>query len=90
LLYPVVEAVISYDYEKDLDAPLVVIKILNKIVHELTLQLIGPVTDYGATITHWQHDRAPGYKGGYTGEAERPSVSYIVDVSHPSTFDRCV
>lgn len=39
------------------------------------------MTDYGATITHWQHDRAPSYKGGYTGEAERPSVSYIVDVS---------
>ncbi|CCT66283.1 related to polyadenylation factor I subunit 2 [Fusarium fujikuroi] len=43
-----------------------------------------PVTDYGATITHWQHDRAPSYKGGYTGEAERPSVSYIVDMLPPA------
>lgn len=47
----------------------------------LTATPSGPVTDYGATITHWQHDRVPNYRGGYAGEAERPSPSYIVNVS---------
>lgn len=40
----------------------------------------GPVTDYGATVVHWMRHRQPRYKGSYTGEAERPSISYIVDV----------
>jgi hypothetical protein len=44
-------------------------------------QISGPVTDYSATILHWQHNRVPNYLGGYIGEAERPSPSYIVDVS---------
>lgn len=48
----------------------------------LTVEPTGPVTDYGATVTHWQHDRTPAYKGSYTGEAERPSYSYIVDVRY--------
>ncbi|RTE76170.1 Polyadenylation factor subunit 2 [Fusarium euwallaceae] len=43
-----------------------------------------PVTDYGATITHWQHDRVPNYRGGYAGEAERPSASYIVNMLPPA------
>lgn len=47
----------------------------------LTVNPPGPVTDYGATVTHWQHNRVPNYKGGYMGEAERPSPSYIVNVS---------
>lgn len=42
--------------------------------------LSGPVTDYSATLLHWLHNRVPNYKGGYIGEAERPSPSYIVDV----------
>lgn len=42
--------------------------------------LTGPVTDYSATVLHWMRDRAPNYRGGYTGERERPSASYIVDV----------
>ncbi len=41
----------------------------------------GPVTDYGATVLHWMHDRLPAYRGYYSGEAERPSASYIIDVS---------
>lgn len=40
----------------------------------------GPVTDYSASVLHWMRDRAPNYRGGYTGERERPSASYIVDV----------
>lgn len=47
----------------------------------LTVEPKGPVTDYGATVTHWLHNRVPNYRGGYTGEAERPSPSYIVNVS---------
>ena len=52
----------------------------------LTATPSGPVTDYGATITHWQHDPLPNYRGGYAGEAERPSASYIVDVSSASAW----
>lgn len=44
----------------------------------------GPVTDYGATVTHWMRHRQPKYKGSYRGEFERPSPSYLVDVSCPS------
>lgn len=43
---------------------------------------LGPVTDFSATFTKWKGDWAPSYKGGYTGEAERPSASYIVDVGN--------
>ncbi|KAK3692793.1 putative polyadenylation protein [Podospora appendiculata] len=50
----------------------------------LTLLLKGPVTDYGATIVHWMRHRQPRYKGSYTGELERPSASYIVDILPPS------
>ncbi|KFA70017.1 hypothetical protein S40285_02066 [Stachybotrys chlorohalonatus IBT 40285] len=42
-----------------------------------------PVTDYSAVVTHWQRNRGPAYKGAYTGEAERPSNSYIVDLVPP-------
>jgi len=41
----------------------------------------GPVTDYGATMVHWMRNRQPRYKGGFQGETERPSPSYIIDVS---------
>ncbi|PWI74957.1 hypothetical protein PCL_08271 [Purpureocillium lilacinum] len=44
----------------------------------------GPVTDYSATVTHWLRNRTANYKGGYTGEAERPSASYIVDMIPPA------
>jgi polyadenylation factor subunit 2 len=47
----------------------------------LTVPWKGPVTDYGATIVHWMRHRQPRYKGSYAGETERPSNSYIVDVS---------
>lgn len=50
----------------------------------LTEQNEGPVTDYGATVTHWMRHRQPKYKGLYNGEVERPSPSYLVDVSKPS------
>ncbi|RDA92832.1 hypothetical protein CP533_2865 [Ophiocordyceps camponoti-saundersi (nom. inval.)] len=43
-----------------------------------------PVTDYSATVTHWQRHRTANYKGGYDGEAERPSASYIVDMIPPA------
>jgi hypothetical protein len=48
----------------------------------------GPVTDYGATIVHWMRHRKPRYMGSYSGEAERPSISYIVDVSTQNPLKR--
>ncbi|CAK7217777.1 pre-mRNA cleavage and polyadenylation factor (CPF) complex subunit [Sporothrix curviconia] len=42
-----------------------------------------PVTDYGATLVHWMRHRQPKYRNAYGGEAERPSVSYIVDMMPP-------
>jgi hypothetical protein len=53
----------------------------------LNLNHLGPVTDYGSTIVHWMRNRQPRFKGGYQGEMERPSPSYIVDVRSPN-FDR--
>jgi hypothetical protein len=47
---------------------------------DLTGYPTGPVTDYSSSVLHWMRDRAPNYRGGYTGERERPSASYIVDV----------
>ncbi|TVY30790.1 Polyadenylation factor subunit [Lachnellula hyalina] len=41
------------------------------------------VTDYGSTMVHWMRNRQPRYKGGYQGELERPSPSYIVDMLPP-------
>lgn len=52
-----------------------------RLFEVLTFDPTGPVTDYGATVTHWLHNRVPKYRGSYNGEAERPSPSYIVDVS---------
>ncbi|OAA58605.1 WD repeat protein [Niveomyces insectorum RCEF 264] len=43
-----------------------------------------PVTDYGATLVHWMRHRRPKYRGGYLGEVERPSASYIVDMLPPA------
>lgn len=40
----------------------------------------GPVTDYGATTTHWMRHRQPKYKGSYRGDLERPSPSYLINV----------
>lgn len=48
---------------------------------KLTSAAEGPVTDYGATFVHWMRHRRPRYKGSFAGETERPSNSYIVDVS---------
>ncbi|PVH82499.1 WD40 repeat-like protein [Cadophora sp. DSE1049] len=42
-----------------------------------------PVTDYGSTMVHWMRNRQPRFKGGYQGEMERPSASYIVDMIPP-------
>ncbi|CZT06824.1 related to polyadenylation factor I subunit 2 [Rhynchosporium graminicola] len=42
-----------------------------------------PATDYGSTMVHWMRNRQPRFKGGYQGEAERPSPSYIVDMVPP-------
>lgn len=58
-------------------------KLLLTVVLLTLLMLIvfqGPVTDYSATLLHWQRNRVPNYKGSYIGESERPSCSYIVDV----------
>ncbi|KAK6580160.1 hypothetical protein PZA11_007182 [Diplocarpon coronariae] len=43
----------------------------------------GPVTDYGSTMVHWIRNRQPRFKGGYQGEVERPSASYIIDMIPP-------
>ncbi|KAK8158181.1 WD40-repeat-containing domain protein [Phyllosticta citribraziliensis] len=40
-------------------------------------------TDFGSTILQWQRNRVPRYKGSPIGEAERPSVSYMVDMLPP-------
>ncbi|KAG9232031.1 WD40-repeat-containing domain protein [Amylocarpus encephaloides] len=42
-----------------------------------------PITDYGSTMVHWMRNRQPRFKGGYQGEMERPSASYIVDMLPP-------
>ncbi|PQE10748.1 polyadenylation factor subunit 2 protein [Rutstroemia sp. NJR-2017a BBW] len=42
-----------------------------------------PVTDYSSTMVHWMRNRQPRYKGGYQGEMERPSPSYIIDMLPP-------
>ncbi|SZF04409.1 unnamed protein product [Blumeria hordei] len=42
-----------------------------------------PVTDYASTLIHWMRNRQPRYKGGYSGEVERPSPSYIIDILPP-------
>ena len=47
----------------------------------LTTEPEGPVTDDGASVTHWLHNRVPKHRGSYNGEAERPSPSYIENVS---------
>jgi hypothetical protein len=47
----------------------------------------GPVTDYGSTMLHWIRNRQPRWKGGYQGEMERPSPSYIVDVSRSRIYN---
>lgn len=56
----------------------------NALLAALTFDPLGPVTDYSATVGHWLRNRVANYKGGYTGEAERSSASYIVDVSVPT------
>ncbi|PKS10242.1 hypothetical protein jhhlp_001992 [Lomentospora prolificans] len=43
-----------------------------------------PVTDYGSTIGHWVQNRSLKPNGGYFGERERPSPSYIVDFELPA------
>ena len=45
--------------------------------------VIGAVTDYGPLTVHWMRHRRPYYQGGSRTEAERPSPSYIVNVSLP-------
>ena len=55
---------------------------------KLTVDKKGPVTDYGATVVHWMRHRQPRYKGSFKGEFERPSASYIVDVSLYCRVDR--
>lgn len=50
----------------------------------------GPVTDYGATMVHWMQNRQPRYKARLQGEMERPSPSYIVDVSTPCINNLCL
>lgn len=37
-------------------------------------------------MVHWMRNRKPRYQGSYSGEFERPSPSYIVDVSLLSAF----
>jgi hypothetical protein len=42
---------------------------------------VGLVTDYGSSMVQWMKNRGPVYKGPPKVEMERPSASYIVDVS---------
>ncbi|KAI6246761.1 Polyadenylation factor subunit 2 [Erysiphe necator] len=42
-----------------------------------------PITDYTSTMVCWLRNRQPGYKGGYQGELERPSFSFIIDMLPP-------
>jgi hypothetical protein len=49
---------------------------------------VGPVTDYGATMVHLMRNRHKIGRVGYMGEMERPSPSYIVDVSYSYHFTR--
>ena len=51
---------------------------------------LGPVTDYGSTMVHWMQNRLPRWQGSYNGEVERPSYSYIVDVSPPHSTSMAV
>jgi polyadenylation factor subunit 2 len=49
--------------------------------------IVGPrrprlVTDYGSSLVQWVRTRQPRYKGGHRMETERPSASYVVDVSY--------
>lgn len=39
------------------------------------------MTDYGSSMVQWIRTRKPRYKGGHQIEVERPSASYVVDVS---------
>jgi len=73
----------SRDYVNSLHIGLLVLNFRKKYL--LKLHDIGPVTDYGSTVVHWMRNRQPRFKGGYQGEMERPSPSYIVDVCHPES-----
>jgi hypothetical protein len=41
----------------------------------------GPATDYSANMAQFVHNRRPQYKGTMGFEMERPSASYVIDVS---------
>ncbi|KAI9729439.1 MAG: pre-mRNA cleavage and polyadenylation factor (CPF) complex subunit [Cirrosporium novae-zelandiae] len=43
-----------------------------------------PVTDYGTSLVQWTLNRGPRYKGTQHMETERPSVSYVVDMTLPA------
>ena len=45
------------------------------------MSITGLVTDYGSSLVQWMRTRRPRYKGGHRMEIERPSASYVVDVS---------
>ncbi|KAH7076033.1 WD40-repeat-containing domain protein [Paraphoma chrysanthemicola] len=42
------------------------------------------VTDYGATTVQWMRNRRPRYKNVPMPEVERPSASYVVDMTPPA------
>ncbi|KAF2025371.1 WD40 repeat-like protein [Setomelanomma holmii] len=46
--------------------------------------LPGAVTDYGATTVQWMRNRRPRYKNVPMPEVERPSASYVVDMTPPA------
>ena len=45
---------------------------------------IGAVTDYGSTTVQWMRNRRPRYKNVAMPEVERPSASYVVDMTPPA------
>ncbi|KAF1917337.1 WD40-repeat-containing domain protein [Ampelomyces quisqualis] len=44
----------------------------------------GAVTDYGSTTVQWMRNRRPRYKHAPMPEVERPSASYVVDMTPPA------
>jgi polyadenylation factor subunit 2 len=51
----------------------------------LRLTSTGAVTDYGSTTVQWMRNRRPRYKNAPMPEVERPSASYMVDMTPPAS-----
>jgi hypothetical protein len=47
---------------------------------------VGPATDYIANMAQFVQNRRPQYKGSVGFETERPSASFVIDVSLYQTW----